>query len=132
MNFIFVFLILSFVKPNFFVYFFSFEFIEIDKNSQNKEYTQNKRRTAIKSNIQKMSKSNASYFILPTSDLERSSLQTSQTKTTKKSNYGSLRQESLTQQTANKFIVNYEHKLLPGDTLLGISLKYNISVCFNF
>lgn len=76
-----------------------------------------------------MSKSNASYFILPTSDMERSSLQTSNaTRTTKKSNYGSLRQESQSQQTANKFIVNYEHTLQPSDTLLGISLKYNVPI----
>lgn len=72
--------------------------------------------------------SSPSYFILPTSDLEKSSLQTKTTKTTKKSNYGSLRQDSQTRQTANVFIVNYEHKIMPGDTLLGISLKYNVPI----
>jgi len=61
--------------------------------------------------------------------MESSSLQTNQKKTTKKLNYGSLKQESLTQ-TANKFVINYEHKLQPGDTLLGISLKYNLPVSF--
>lgn len=46
--------------------------------------------------------------------------------TAKKSNYGSLRKD--TQQTT-VFIVNYKHKLKPGETLQGISLKYNVPVC---
>lgn len=77
-----------------------------------------------------MSQPSSSYFILPTSDMEKSSLQRNQpAKTTKKSNYGSLRQDtSQTQQTAKIFIVNYEHKLVHGDTLLGISLKYNTPI----
>lgn len=78
-----------------------------------------------------MSQASSSYFILPTSDMEKSSLQRNQSaKTTKKSNYGSLRQDVQTQQTAKIFIVNYEHKLVHGDTLLGISLKYNTPVIF--
>lgn len=74
------------------------------------------------------SSSSSQYFILPTDDLERSSLQSKQAKTTKKSNYGSLRQDLQTQQTAKTFIVNYEHQIMPGDTLLGISLKYNVPI----
>lgn len=75
------------------------------------------------------SSSSSQYFILPSDDLERSSLQSKPAKTTKKSNYGSLRQDTQqTQQTAKTFIVNYDHKIMPGDTLLGISLKYNIPI----
>lgn len=74
------------------------------------------------------SQSNSSYFILPTEDPERNSLYSKPAKTTKKTNYGSLRQDVQSQQTANAFIVNYEHKLMPGDTLLNISLKYNIPI----
>jgi LysM repeat protein len=73
--------------------------------------------------------SNAQYYILPTSDSERNSINSNRSaNTSKKSNYGSLRQDSKTQQTANAFIVNYEHKIEPGDTLLGISLKYNLPI----
>lgn len=80
-----------------------------------------------------MTQSKASYFILPTDDrdLERSSLSNGKAsgKTTKKSNYGSLQTDATkTQQTANAFIVNYKHKLMPGDTLLNISLKYNVPI----
>lgn len=79
-----------------------------------------------------MTQSKASYFILPTEDrdLERSSLSNGKpAKTTKKSNYGSLQTDAAkTQQTANAFIVNYKHTLMPGDTLLNISLKYNVPI----
>jgi LysM repeat protein len=63
-------------------------------------------------------------------DFEKSAMpikqQTSGSKTTKKSNYGSLRTEA--QQTASVFIVNYKHKLQAGETLQGISLKYGVPV----
>jgi hypothetical protein len=75
----------------------------------------------------------ASYApIFDNDDLEKKSLQSikSASKTTKKSNYGSLRveQPQQTKQTSTAFIVNYKHRLMPGETLLGISLKYGISV----
>ena len=54
--------------------------------------------------------------------------QLSKSTTTKKSNYGSLRKELSTQQTASAFIVNYKHRLMPGETLQGISLKYGVPV----
>ena len=57
---------------------------------------------------------------------ERQSLQKPFIKTTKKSNYGSLRKE--VQQTTTAFIVNYKHKLKPGETLQAISLRYGIPV----
>jgi hypothetical protein len=57
---------------------------------------------------------------------ERQSLQKPFIKSTKKSNYGSLRKE--TQQTTTAFIVNYKHRLVPGETLQGISLRYGIPV----
>ena len=73
--------------------------------------------------------SSSSYSKLETDEtLEKSSLQ-KVTKTPKRTNYGSLRTE--VKQTANVFIVNYEHKLKPGETLQGISLKYGIPVIFN-
>jgi LysM repeat protein len=63
-------------------------------------------------------------------DLEKSTIpikqQTSGNKTSKKSNYGSLRKEI--QQTTSAFIVNYKHKLQAGETLQGISLKYGVPV----
>lgn len=55
---------------------------------------------------------------------ERQSLQKPFIKTAKKSNYGSLRKEA--QQTTTAFIVNYKHRLTPGETLLGISLRYGV------
>ena len=61
---------------------------------------------------------------------ERQSLQKPFIKTTKKSNYGSLRKE--TQQTTTTFIVNHKHKIQPGETLQGISLKYSVPVSFLF
>ncbi len=68
-------------------------------------------------------------------DLEKRSLQQTHkalsssitsTNTKKKSNYGSIRNE--TQHTAKAFIVNYKHKIVPGETLQGISLKYVVPV----
>jgi LysM repeat protein len=46
----------------------------------------------------------------------------------KKSNYGSLHQDTQKQQTTNAFIVNYRHKLKSGETLQGISLKYGVAI----
>ena len=73
--------------------------------------------------------SQANYFLLPSDELEKSKLQTNKSnKTPKKSNYGSLRQDAQTQQTAKVFLVNYPHRLAPGETLQGISLKYGVPV----
>ncbi len=47
----------------------------------------------------------------------------------KKSNYGSMRSDSAPQAVAQP-TVNYTHQIRPGDTLQGVSLKYNISVSF--
>lgn len=56
-------------------------------------------------------------------DLEKSSLQQKNLlKSTKKSNYGSLKTEK------PSMIVNYKHKLQQGETLQGISLKYGVPV----
>jgi hypothetical protein len=73
----------------------------------------------------------ASYTpIFDNDELEKRSLQQQKPKTTKKSNYGSLRveQPQQTKQTSTAFIVNYKHKISPGETLLGISLKYGVPV----
>jgi len=73
--------------------------------------------------------SQANYFLLPSNELEMSKLQTSRSnKTPKKSNYGSLRQDAQTQQTAKVFLVNHPHRLAPGETLQGISLKYGVPI----
>jgi LysM repeat protein len=56
------------------------------------------------------------------------SLQKTLIKTTKKSNYGSLRKDITQTQTASAFIVNYRHTLKPGETLQGISLRYGVPV----
>ncbi|CAF0716247.1 unnamed protein product [Brachionus calyciflorus] len=56
---------------------------------------------------------------------ERRSLKPLTTKTTKKSNYGSLRTEI--QQTTTQ-IINHKHKLKQGETLQGISLKYSVPI----
>jgi len=75
--------------------------------------------------------------LLPNDDddeeVERRSLQkitSSASKPTKKSNYGSLSSNKYekTIQTTTAFIVNYKHKLVPGETLQGISLKYNVPI----
>ena len=61
-------------------------------------------------------------------DLERNLLsqQKQLIKTSKKSNYGSLRNE--TKQTTTAFMINYKHKLQAGETLQGISLKYGVPI----
>lgn len=61
-------------------------------------------------------------------DLERNLLsqQKQLIKTSKKSNYGSLRNE--TKQTTTAFMINYKHKLKAGETLQGISLKYGVPI----
>ena len=75
--------------------------------------------------------------LLPNDDdeeeVERRSLQkitSSASKPTKKSNYGSLSSNKYekTLQTTTAFIVNYKHKLVSGETLQGISLKYGVPV----
>jgi len=53
---------------------------------------------------------------------------TTNNKPIKKTNYGSLRTENQQIQTAKVFIVNHRHRLLDGETLQGISLKYGVSV----
>ena len=70
--------------------------------------------------------------LLGDEEVERRSLQTtsSSSRNTKKSNYGSLHtnKHEKTIQTSTVFIVNYRHKLRPGETLQGISLKYGVSI----
>ena len=67
-----------------------------------------------------------------TDDLEKSSFiikqQQQQQKPAKKTNYGSLRTDIQQTQTAKVFIINYKHRITKGETLQGISLKYNIPV----
>lgn len=74
----------------------------------------------------------ASYApILDNDELETKSLQQKQQiKSSKKSNYGSLRVDppQQTKQTSTAFIVNYKHKISSGETLLGVSLKYGVPV----
>jgi LysM repeat protein len=59
---------------------------------------------------------------------EYRSLQKTLIKTTKKSNYGSLRKDITQTQTATTFMINHKHKLKPGETLQGISLRYGVPV----
>ena len=66
-----------------------------------------------------------------TDDLEKSSFikqQQQQQKPAKKTNYGSLRTDIQQTQTAKVFLINYKHRITKGETLQGISLKYNIPV----
>jgi len=63
-----------------------------------------------------------------TDDLEKSSFIKQQQKPAKKTNYGSLRTDIQQTQTAKVFIINYKHRITKGETLQGISLKYNIPV----
>jgi hypothetical protein len=49
-------------------------------------------------------------------------------KPAKKTNYGSLRTETQQTRSAKLFIVNHQHKLTDGETLQGISLKYDVPV----
>lgn len=62
---------------------------------------------------------------------EKRQLQQKQTQSaskvnSKKSNYGSIRKELA--QTAQRFIVNYKHKLQADETLQAISLKYDVPI----
>lgn len=75
--------------------------------------------------------------LLPNDDdedeIERRSLQkiqSSSSKPSKKSNYGSLSSNKYekTIQTTTAFIVSYKHRILPGETLQGISLKYGVPI----
>jgi LysM repeat protein len=82
-----------------------------------------------------LSSSSSSYkkidnLINGTDDLEKSSfiIKQQQQKPAKKTNYGSLRTDIQQTQTAKVFIINYKHRITKGETLQGISLKYNIPV----
>ena len=64
--------------------------------------------------------------LLNEENIEIQALQKSFVKTTKKSNYGSLRKDISSQAIVP--IVNFKHRIKPGETLQGISLKYNVPV----
>lgn len=64
-------------------------------------------------------------------DIEIQSLQKSFVKSTKKSNYGTLRKD-IGQPQPTTPMVNVKHRIKPGETLQGISLRYNIPVNRNF
>ena len=73
----------------------------------------------------------ASYSaIIDCDELERCSLNTSSSnsKSVKKSNYGSLRTEVKSTTSPGACLVNYEHRMCAGDTIQGLSLKYGVPV----
>lgn len=72
-----------------------------------------------------MASMSSSSELLNEENIEIQALQKSFVKTTKKSNYGSLRKDI---PQAIVPIVNFKHRIKPGETLQGISLKYNVPV----